>query len=147
MSCIRFSTPAQRAQIAAMSPAMLTQEQADALHPAPDFGPSKQARLRALAGDRSAKIREAAALNLHLPADLQLTLARDTDAGVRGCVARNAVTGADILGMLAADESDVVRGFVALNPRTPGDAMRLLADDPSEVIRGLVSWRTESAAV
>jgi hypothetical protein len=57
MSCIRFNTPAQRAQLKAMAPAMLTAEQAAALHPAPQVTASKIHRLRLLAIDQNPKIR------------------------------------------------------------------------------------------
>ena len=57
MSCIRFNTPAQRAQMRRLAPAMLTPEQAAALHPAPVMTESKIARLRLLARDANPKIR------------------------------------------------------------------------------------------
>ena len=145
MSCIRFNTPAQRRQMAAMAPAMLTAEQAAALHPAPEFTPSKLARLRLLATDPNPRIRERVALDQHTPEDVMAALAKDTDEGVRACVARNESTPCDILRDLADDPAERVRGFVALNFFVPQDAMARLAEDCSETVRGLVGWKTELA--
>ena len=77
MSCIRFNTPAQRRQMAAMAPAMLTAEQAAALHPAPEVTESKIMRLRLLAADANPKIRESAASSYHLPQDVFEALAKE----------------------------------------------------------------------
>src|SRR4051812_42129546 len=126
MSCIRFNTPAQRAQMAAAAPSMLTAEQAAALHPAPPVTASKIARLRLLATDANPKIRESVASSYHAPTELYERLARDPDAGVRGCVARNEATPCDVLRQLAADESETVRGWVALNFYVPADVMAAL---------------------
>ena len=145
MSCIRFNTPAQRAQMKAMAPAMLTSEQAAALHPAPEVTPSKISRLRLLAVDANPKIRESAASSYHTPDDVFETLARDADEGVRACVARNESAPCDVLRSLATDESERVRGFLALNFFVPDDAMALLADDSSSTVRDLVRWKTELA--
>ena len=145
MSCIRFNTPAQRAQMKAMAPAMLTAEQAAALHPAPEVTPSKIARLRLLAADANPKIRESAASSYHTPEDVFEALARDADEGVRACVARNESAPCDVLRSLVTDESERVRGFLALNFFVPEDAMALLADDSSTTVRDLVRWKTELA--
>ncbi|CAN5309903.1 hypothetical protein BH11ACT3_BH11ACT3_24280 [soil metagenome] len=145
MSCIRFNTPAQRAQMAAAAPAMLTAEQAARLHPAPPVTESKLARLRLLATDANAKIRERVALSLHAPIELYERLSRDTDVGVRACLARNEATPCDVLRELAHDESETVRGWVAVNFFVPVDVMAELADDPSETVRGLVAWKSSLA--
>jgi hypothetical protein len=145
MSCIRFNTPAQRAQMRAMAPAMLTSEQAAALHPAPEVTESKIQRLRLLAADANPKIRESAASSYHTPEDVFEALARDPDEGVRACVARNESAPCDVLRSLVADKSERVRGFLALNFFVPQDAMELLAEDRSSTVRGLVTWKRELA--
>ena len=145
MSCIRFNTPAQRAQMKAMAPVMLTAEQAAALHPAPPVTDSKINRLRLLAVDANPKIRESAASSYHTPEDVFEALAKDTDEGVRACVARNESAPCDVLRSLASDESERVRGFLALNFFVPEDAMELLAADRSPTVRGLVQWKAELA--
>jgi len=147
MSCIRFNTPAQRAQMRAAAPAMLTREQALALHPAPPVTESKVRRLRLLAESANPKIRESVASSYHAPAELYARLARDPDAGVRGCVARNETTPCDVLRELARDDDQTVRGWVAVNFYVPDDVMRELADDPSETVRALVAWKTSLSAV
>jgi len=145
MSCIRFNTPAQRRQMAAMAPSMITAEEAAALHPAPPVTDSKIARLRLLATNPNPKIRESVASSYHAPEDLFELLAKDPDAGVRSWIARNETVSCDILRSLADDESEAVRGFLALNFYVPADVMEKLADDESETVRGLVKWKRELA--
>ena len=145
MSCIRFNTPAQRRQMAAMAPSMLTAEQAAALHPAPPVTDSKIARLRLLAADPNPKIRESVASSYHAPQDLFEALARDPDPGVRGWLARNESVPCDILRGLADDESETVRGWLALNFYVPADVMEKLAEDRSDTVRSLVKWKSELA--
>jgi hypothetical protein len=145
MSCIRFNTPAQRAQLAAMAPSMLTAEEAARLHPAPPVTATKIQRLRLLAESPNPKIRESVASSYHAPADLAERLAHDPDEGVRACLARNETTSCDLLRELAHDESEVVRGFVAVNFYVPEDVMLDLADDPSPVVRSLVEWKSALA--
>ena len=145
MSCIRFNTPAQRRQMAAMAPSMITAEEAAALHPAPPVTESKIARLRILAANPNPKIRESVASSYHAPEDLFEVLAKDPDAGVRSWIARNETVSCDILRSLADDESEAVRGFLALNYYVPSDVMEKLADDESETVRGLVKWKSELA--
>ena len=145
MSCIRFNTPAQRRQLAAMAPAMLTAEQAAALHPAPAMTESKIRRLRLLAVDPNPKIRERVALDAHTPVDVFETLATDPHEEVRACVARNEAAPCDVLRGLAHDRSERVRAFVAVNFLVPDDAMALLADDRSATVRDLVRWKTQLA--
>jgi hypothetical protein len=145
MSCIRFNTPAQRRQMAAMAPSMLTAEEAAALHPAPPVTDSKIARLRLLAADSNPKIRESVASSYHAPQDLFELLAKDPDPGVRGWLARNESVPCDILRGLADDESEMVRGWLALNFYVPADVMEKLADDESDTVRSLVKWKSELA--
>ena len=145
MSCIRFNTPAQRAQMKAMAPAMLTSEQAAALHPAPPVTDSKINRLRLLAKDPNPRIRESVASSYHAPEELLVELAQDPDEGVRTWLARNETASCDILRSLADDESERVRGFLALNYFVPADVMDKLAGDESETVRGLVEWKAQLA--
>jgi hypothetical protein len=145
VSCIRFNTPAQRAQLAALAPSMLTTEELAARHPAPPFTEGKLHRLRLLATHDNPKIRESVASSYHTPADLFEALARDPDAGVRACVARNEAAPCDILRELARDESEAVRGWVAVNFYVPADVMDDLADDPSATVRSLVRWKASLA--
>ena len=145
MSCIRFNTPAQRRQMAAMAPSMLTAEEAAALHPAPPVTDTKIARLRLLAADPNPKIRESVASSYHAPEDLFEALAKDPDPGVRGWLARNESVPCDILRGLADDESETVRGWLALNFYVPADVMEKLAADESDTVRSLVKWKSELA--
>ena len=145
MSCIRFNTPAQLAQMRSMAPAMLTPEQAAALHPSPEMTESKLRRLRLLASDPNPKIRESVASSRHTPEDLFVALAADPDEGVRACVARNESAPCDVLRSLAGDPSERVRGFLAVNFYVPEDAMARLADDRSATVRSLVTWKAQLA--
>jgi hypothetical protein len=145
MSCIRFNTPAQRAQLAAMAPSMLTAEEAARLHPAPPVTESKIRRLRMLAEHPNAKIRESVASSYHTPPDVAERLARDPDEGVRACLARNETTSCDLLRELSHDASEAVRGWVAVNFYVPADVMDALAEDESETVRGLVEWKAALA--
>jgi hypothetical protein len=146
MSCIRFNTPAQRAQLAAMAPSMLTASEAARLHPAPPVTESKIRRLRTLSEDPNPKIRESVASSYHTPLDVAERLARDADEGVRACLARNETTSCDLLRELSHDESEAVRGWVAVNFSVPSDVMQDLAGDPSEAVRALVGWKASLAA-
>jgi len=146
MSCIRFNTPAQRAQLAAMAPSMLTAEEAARLHPAPPVTASKIMRLRTLAADPNPKIRESVASSYHTPLDVAERLAHDADEGVRACLARNETTSCDLLRELSRDESEAVRGWVAVNFYVPADVMDALAEDESETVRALVAWKAALAA-
>ncbi|QYH36311.1 hypothetical protein [Salinibacterium sp. M195] len=147
MSCIRFNTPAQRAQMKAMAPSMITAEQAAELHPAPEVTDSKIARIRLLASDANPKIRESVASNHHTPVDVFEALANDPDDGVRACVARNEHAPCDVLRMLVQDPSDTVRGFLAINFFIPDDAMSTLSEDDSATVQRLVRWKRELADV
>lgn len=141
MSCIHFSTPAQRQAMREHRPVMLSAQDAARLHPAPPITASKLARLRLLAADSNPKIRASAASSHHLPEDSFAALAADPDEAVRTSVARNEWAPSDVLRSLADDESERVRGFLAINHFAPADVMERLADDSSEIVRGLVSWK------
>ncbi len=130
-----------------MAPAMLTPEQAEALHPSPEITPAKIHRLRILGADSNPKIRESVASSLHTPEDVFFDLARDPDDGVRSCVARNESAPSEVLRLLADDPSDRVRGFLAVNFFVPSDAMAKLATDSSQTVRELVRWKSELATV
>lgn len=145
MSCIRFNTPAQRAQMRLLAPSMVTAEEIAARHPAPPVTESKLRRLRLLAQDANPKIRESVASSYNTPADLFETLARDADEGVRACVARNNAAPCDVLRELAHDASATVRGWVAVNFFVPADVMDELANDPDATVRGLVAWKASLA--
>ncbi len=153
MSCIRFTTPAQRRQLADHAPAMLpvgsTTESADdepvARFLSPTVTASKIARIERLAKDADPKIRASAAASYHAPDRVYDALSRDADAGVRACIAKNEHVPCDILRRLATDPDERVRGFVALNYAVPADAMQRLADDASPVVRGLVDWKSRLA--
>lgn len=146
MSCIRFNTPAQRAQLRALAPSMVTAQEIAERHPAPPITESKIRRLRILAAHTNPKIRESVASSYHAPVDLFEALARDADDGVRACVARNNAAPCDVLRELARDDSATVRGWVAVNYAVPADVMRELADDPDGTVRGLVAWKSALAA-
>ncbi|MGN6326354.1 hypothetical protein [Pseudolysinimonas sp.] len=141
MSCIRFNTPAQRAQLARMAPAMKTAEEIAAQHPAPPVTESKIRRIRLLAADANPRIRASAASSYHLPDDVAEALAADPDAEVRRWLARNETVSCDLLRRLAHDDEETVRAFVAVNFSAPADAMAELAEDDSETVRGLVAWK------
>lgn len=142
MSCIRFNTPAQRKQMAASAPSMITPEEAAVLHRSPAVTDSKIARLRLLATHANPMIRERVALDAHTPDDVMASLAADPDEGVRSCVARNEATPCDILRGLVDDGSERVRGFLAVNYFVPQDAMDRLAGDRSRTVRDLVAWKS-----
>jgi hypothetical protein len=146
MSCIRFNTPAQRAQLARMAPSMRTPEEVAAQHPAPPVTDSKIRRIRLLASDANPKIRASAAASYHLPEDVAAELADDPDAEVRRWLARNETVSCDLLRQLAHDDEESVRAFVAVNFFAPEDAMAELADDASATVRGLVEWKTSLRA-
>lgn len=127
------------------APAMLTAEEAAALHPSPPVTESKIRRLRLLATNANPKIRESVASSYNTPDDVFASLATDADEGVRSCLARNEATPCDILRQLAGDSSEMVRGWVAVNYFVPADVMQSLAGDRSKTVRDLVKWKTQLA--
>ena len=141
MSCIRFNTPAQERQLDALRESPELANEAVAAFLSPPVTDTKIARLRTMAADRRAKIRESAALNVNTPADVFEKLSRDPETSVRVCVARNEATPCDVLRSLATDTSEEVRSWVAINYYVPADAMALLANDSSDKVRKLVEWK------
>lgn len=146
MSCIRFNTPAQRAQLDRLRQDKVLADTSIAQFLGPEFGETKINRLRVMATDKNPKIRESVALSYHVPDEVMWELARDKNEGVRVCVARNERVSCDILRHLANDKSVQVRSWVAVNYYVPADAMEKLAQDPSEDVRKLVAWKAGLAA-
>lgn len=145
MSCIRFNTPAQRAQLDRLRADKQLADTAVAQFLGPEFGETKINRLRIMATDKNPKIRESVALSYHVPEDVMWALAKDKNEGVRVCVARNETTPCDILRHLAQDKSEQVRSWVAVNFYVPQDTMEKLAQDKSESVRKLVAWKADLA--
>ena len=140
MSCIRFNTTAQRAQLAQASSGPRKDEPVAAFL-SPEVTQSKVDRIARLARDANPKIRESAALSYHAPLAVYEALSKDPNEGVRTCLARNRATPCDVLRTLARDSSETVRAFVALNYSVPADAMALLAQDASETVQRIVQWK------
>lgn len=145
MSCIRFNTPAQRAQLERLRNDQQLNDTAVAKFLGPEFGETKINRLRLMASDKNPKIRESAALSYHVPEEVMWQLAKDKNEGVRICVARNETTPCDILRFLAKDKSEQVRSWVAVNFFVPQDVMEELASDESDSVRKLVGWKADLA--
>jgi hypothetical protein len=143
MSCIRFNTPAQHAQIREALLQGRSGEEPVAQFLSPSVTDSKVKRIVAMSTDPNPKIRESAALSYHAPLAVYEKLARDTNEGVRECLARNQQAPCDVLRILATDASERVRAFVAVNYSVPQDAMDALAADSSELVRALVEWKTQ----
>jgi hypothetical protein len=142
MSCIRFNTPAQQAQIRDALQNGRSGEDPVAKFLSPSVTDSKVKRIVAMSHDTNPKIRESAALSYHAPLAVYEKLATDTDQGVRECLARNTHTPCDVLRTLASDPSERVRAFVAVNYSVPQDAMDALGNDESELVRALVAWKS-----
>jgi hypothetical protein len=141
MSCIRFNTPAQQAQIREALLQGRSGEEPVAQFLSPTVTESKVQRIVTMSQDANPKIRESAALSYHAPLAVYEKLAADPDQGVRECLARNTHTPCDVLRTLASDTSERVRAFVAVNYSVPADAMERLAEDDSDLVRALVSWK------
>ena len=137
MSCIRFNTEAQMKQLHSIT----AEDGAVAQWLSPGATDSKIARIRAMAKDKNSKIRESAALSIHLPEDVAFVLAGDKNANVRACLARNESTPQAILRELSMDKSPAVRRWVAVNFFTPADIIQKLASDDDEQVRQLVEWK------
>lgn len=146
MSCIRFNTPAQVAQLDRLKNDRQLANTAIAQFLSPEITDSKIARLVNMSKDRNHKIRESAALSLHLPLEQRWKLARDRSESVRICVARNESTPCDILRFMANDHSDQVRCWVAVNFFVPADVMVVLERDRSPEVRKLVEWKKSLAS-
>ncbi|MGN6744244.1 MAG: HEAT repeat domain-containing protein [Amnibacterium sp.] len=144
MSCIRFTTDAQRAGMR-RNAALIEAADAAALHLAPPVTESKLARLRLLARHERAGIRQSVASNRHAPADLLEALAADADPAVRGEVARNETSAPDLVARLAADRDARVRCWAVLNPALADSVVEAMRDDPDRQVRRLAGWRHDQA--
>lgn len=141
MSCIRFNTEAQKEQLKIAS----FSNEAIAQWLSPELTDSKLERIRLMAKDKNAKIRESAALSYHIPEDVAWKLAKDKTASVRMCLARNEHTPCDVLRLLAKDKNADVRKWVAVNFFAPLDAMEKLKQDVDSEVRKLVEWKLQLA--
>lgn len=144
MSCIRFSTAAQRESMRRDAAALEPGDGA-VLHLSPPVTASKLARLRLLAGHERPGIRQSVASNRHAPSDLLTSLAADADAAVRGEVARNEASDAALLERLAADPDPRVRCWAVLNPGLPERVVEAMAADGDEQVARLAGWRMSAA--
>jgi hypothetical protein len=140
MSCIRFNTTAQKAQLA-LAKNVTDGDEPVAAFLSPAITETKVARIVSMSEDSNPKIRESAALSYHAPLAVYEKLAKDPNEGVRSCLARNQQTPCDVLRTLAKDPSETVRAFVAINYSVPEDAMELLAGDDSPTVQKLVAWK------
>jgi hypothetical protein len=144
MSCIRFTTNAQRAAIRRDAAVLADGDQA-ILHLSPAVTESKITRLRQLAAHTRPGIRQSVAANRHAPQDLLLTLAADPDAAVRGEVAKNETTDPALVERLSLDRDARVRCWAVLNPALPDDRVRELATDGDAQVARLAGWRLGAA--
>lgn len=140
MSCIRFTTSAQRESMRRDAAAIAAGDQA-VLHLSPPVTASKLARLRLLAEHQRATIRQSVASNRHTPQDLLLRLAGDEDAAVRGEVAKNEATDPVLVATLSHDRDARVRCWAVLNDSLPDERVRELASDPDAQVARLAGWR------
>ena len=139
MSCMGFTSPQQRAALAASSRDDAGGAPLSAFT-SPPASDGKERRVRALAASGSPAIRESAALAYRAPVDVLLALAGDEASTVRRCVARNEHTPEPVLRSLAADDDPLVRGWVAANPAVPNDLLAELVADPDPRVRAVVTW-------
>jgi len=144
MSCIRFSTTAQRDAMRYDAAALAAGDQA-ILHLSPPVTESKIARLRLLAEHARPGIRQSVASNLHAPQDLLAALATDRDPGVRGEVAKNEATDPALVETLSRDRDARVRCWAVLNPVLPDHRVRELESDGDAQVRRLAGWRSSAA--
>jgi hypothetical protein len=134
MSCLHFNTDAQREQLEAARDS----NEPIAQWLSPGASDSKVERIRRMAQDKNAKIRESAALSIHIPEDVALTLASDKSFEVRCCLARNENASESVLRVLSYDRTFIVRCWVAVNYSTPEDVLDILAEDKNKKVRLLV---------
>jgi hypothetical protein len=140
MSCIRFTTTAQREAMRRDAASIDAGDQA-ILHSSPPVTESKLARLRLLATHARPGIRQSVASNRHAPQDLLLALAADRDPGVRGEVARNEATDPALVEALSHDRDARVRCWAVLNPALPDERVRQLESDRDAQVARLAGWR------
>ena len=144
MSCIRFSTTAQREAMRQDAAAVAAGDQA-ILHLSPPITESKIARLRLLAEHQRPTIRQSVASNRHTPQDLLLRLSADRDAQVRGEVAKNESTDPALVETLSHDRDARVRCWAVLNPTLPDERVRELESDADAQVARLAGWRVGAA--
>ena len=144
MSCIRFTTNAQREAMRRDAGALQDGDQA-ILHLSPPVTESKIARLRLLAAHARPSIRQSVASNRHAPQDLLVTLAEDRDAAVRGEVAKNEATDAALVERLSHDRDARVRCWAVLNSALPDERVRALESDRDAQVARLAGWRIGAA--
>ena len=140
MSCIRFTTTAQRDAMRGDSVALAAADRA-IQHRSPDMTPSKVTRLRLLAEHARPGIRQSVASNRSAPIDLLERLAGDRDPGVRGEVAKNEATPASLVATLSRDRDARVRCWAVLNPVLPDERVRDLQADRDAQVARLAGWR------
>jgi hypothetical protein len=144
VSCIRFSTSAQREAMRRDAAALADGDQA-ILHLSPPVTESKILRLRLLAEHARPSIRQSVASSRHAPLDLLERLAADRDAGVRGEVAKNEATPAALVATLSHDRDARVRCWAVLNPALPDERVQELAEDRDAQVARLAGWRLGAA--
>lgn len=144
MSCIRFSTTAQREAMRRDAASVAAGDQA-ILHLSPPITESKLTRLRLLAEHARPSIRQSVASNLHAPQDLLVQLSADRDAGVRGEVAKNEATVPALVETLSHDRDARVRCWAVLNPVLPDERVRELESDADAQVARLARWRIGAA--
>ncbi|WP_375390098.1 hypothetical protein [uncultured Amnibacterium sp.] len=144
MSCIRFSTTAQREAMRRDAAALAAADQA-ILHRSPPVTETKIARLRLLAEHARPSIRQSAASSRSAPLDLLERLAADRDPGVRGEVAKNEAAPAALVEALSRDRDARVRCWAVLNPLLPDERVRELEADRDAQVARLAGWRLGAA--
>ena len=135
MSCVSFWGPGTRERMVA---AMAAPPVATFASPGASEGKLRRVALMATSPDP--RVRESAALNAHVPAEVLVSLAADSEMSVRCCVARSPQATPEVLERLAADASAPVRRWVAAHRATPSSVMDLLAEDPDAGVREVVQW-------
>ena len=146
MSCLHFTTAAERASLKDRTPLGLSNEDAALLHRSPPVTESKIRRLRLLAASPVPAIRQSVASSRNTPVDLFEALAVDSDASVRGCVARNDAAPEAVLRGLVTDRDQGVRCWLAVNHAAPADVLTTLRQDRSSKVRSLARLREVAAA-
>jgi hypothetical protein len=140
MSCLHFNTDAQREQLQAAR----NSDEPIAQWLSPGATDSKIERIRRMAKDKNPKIRESAALAVHITEDVALILAGDKNVDVRICLARNENAPESILRVLSYDSQPIVRCWLVVNHSLPKDVRDMLAVDVNKKVRHLASLYKES---
>jgi len=135
VSCVSFWGPGTRERMVAAMAAPPV-----ATFASPGASEGKLRRVALMAASSDPRVRESAALNAHVPAEVLVSLAEDPEMSVRCCVARSPQATAELLQRLAADEAAPVRRWVAAHRATPAELMDELANDPDAGVREVVQW-------